>query len=305
MQALYAHSMRPEQDIFVAENELVHTVKNCYTLFLWFFSLIPEVAFYRQNKLEDLKNKHNPTPEDLYPNTKFVENEVIAQIENNETLQKLFAKYHITWSEDTDFIVKLFHQIEELEEYQAYMSNQEGSYDEDKKLVLTIIEKILATDDHIRWFFGEKDPNWLDDYEEALSMFYKNIVDFKQKKGNECKIATLSKDPKSDEQFCRDLFSKTLKNDEEYEALIESKLQNWELERVIGMDILLMKMAVCELLEFPEIPIKVTLNEYIELAKYYSSSKSKVFVNGVLDRLIVDLRDQGRLNKTGRGLFQN
>lgn len=182
MQALYAHSMRPDQDVFVAENEMIHTIKNCYTLFLWFFSILPEVAYYRLNKLEDLKNKHNPTPEDLHPNTKFVDNEVIGQIENNETLKKLFPKYHINWSEDTDFIVKIFHQIEELDEYKAYMNNQEGNYEEDRKLVLTIIEKIFATDDHIRWFFGEKDPNWIDDYEEALGMLYKNIVDFKQRR---------------------------------------------------------------------------------------------------------------------------
>lgn len=305
MQALYAHSMRPEQDLFVAENELVATVKNCYKLFLWLFSIMPEVAFYRSNKLEELKNKHNPTPEDLHPNTKFVDNAVIAQIESNETLKKLFPRHHISWSEDTDFIVKIFHQIEDLEEYQKYMNNQEGGYEEDRALVLTIIEKIFATDEHIRWFFGEKDPNWLDDYEEALGMVYKNIVDFKQKKGDECKILPLFKDPQGDEAFCRDLFSKTLKNDAEYEELIESKLQNWEMERVIGMDTLLMKMALCELLEFPEVPVKVTLNEYIDLAKYYSSSKSKIFVNGVLDRLIVDLREQGRLNKSGRGLFQN
>lgn len=305
MQALYAHSFKPYEAVTAAEADLIRTVKNCYPLFIWLFSIFPELTYYRSNKLEDLKGKHIPTQEDLNPNTKFVDNKVIAQIEQNVTLRKLIPQYRINWSEDTDFIVKLFHAIEELDEYKKYMSTREGTYEEDKKLVLDIIQNIFIEDDHMRWFFGEKDVNWLDDYDEALMMLYMNISDFKQAKGDDCKILTLFKNTREDEHFCRKLFVKTLENDAEYEKLIESKLQNWELERVIGMDMLLMKMAICELTEFPDIPVKVTLNEYIDLAKYYSSDKSKIFVNGILDKIIVDLRDQGKLKKEGRGLYQN
>jgi len=305
MQALYAHSFKPDEAVTAAEADLIRTVKNCYPLFVWLFSIFPELTYYRSNKLEDLKGKHMPTPEDLNPNTKFVDNKVIAQIDQNITLRKLNANYHINWSEDTDFIVKLFHAIEEMEEYKKYMETREGTYEEDKKLVLDIIQNIFFEDEHMRWFFGEKDINWLDDYEEALVMLYMNISDFKQSKGDDCKILTLFKNTREEERFCRTLFVKTLENDAEYENMIESKLHNWELERVIGMDMLLMKMAICELLEFPDIPVKVTLNEYIDLAKYYSSDKSKVFINGILDKIIVDLRDQGRLKKEGRGLYQN
>jgi N utilization substance protein B len=305
MQALFAHSFKPYEAVTAAEADLIRTVKNCYPLFIWLFSIFPELTYYRSNKLEDLKGKHIPTQEDLNPNTKFVDNKVIAQIEQNVTLRKLIPQYHINWSEDTDFIVKLFHIIEDMEEYKKYMSTREGTYEEDKKLVLDIIQNIFIEDEHMRWFFGEKDVNWLDDYDEALMMLYMNISDFKQAKGDDCKILTLFKNTREDERFCRRLFVKTLENDAEYEKMIESKLQNWELERVIGMDMLLMKMAICELMEFPDIPVKVTLNEYIDLAKYYSSDKSKIFVNGILDKIIVDLRDQGKLNKEGRGLYQN
>jgi len=304
MQALYAHTMKPYENSITAETELIRTVKDSYTLFLWFFSILPELTYYRGKKLEELKGKHNPTPEDLLPNTKFVDNLVIAQIENNTTLKKLWPAHHINWSEDMDFIAKLFHSIEETEAYQTYMNSQEGGYEEDKQLVLTIIEDVLAPSTHLRWFMGEKNINWLDDFEEALAMCYKNIADFKQSKGESCKIMTLFKDA-DDEQFCRELFSKTLANDAEYEKIIEGKLQNWELDRIIGMDMLLMKMALCEFTEFPTIPVKVTMNEYIDLAKLYSSDKSKVFVNGILDKIIVDLRDENKLNKTGRGLYQN
>lgn len=305
MQALYAHSMKPYEDVLTAQNTLVKTVKNSYVLFLWLFSILPEVTFYRKNKLEDLRNKHNPTAEDLNPNTKFVENQVIGQIEDNVTLQPLFKTHHIDWSNDGDFIPRLFHIIEEKDFYKTYMENPSRSYEEDKKLVLDIIEQILGEDDHIRWFFSEKDTNWLDDYDEALMMFYKNVSKFKLKDGNENKIQPLYKDAKEDEQFLRDLFKKTIQHEDEYEELIEAKLQNWELERVIGMDILLMKMAICEFLEFPTVPIKVTMNEYIDMAKLYSSDKSQKFINGILDRLIVDFKEEGRIVKTGIGLYQN
>ena len=305
MQALYAHSMKPYEDVLSAQNTLVKTVKNSYVLFLWLFSILPEVTFYRKNKLEDLRNKHNPTPEDLNPNTKFVDNQVIAQIEDNVYLQPMFKANHIDWSNDGDFIPRLFHIIEETDFYKAYMENPSRSYEEDKKLVLDIIEQILGEDDHIRWFFSEKDTNWLDDYDEALMMFYKNVSKFKLKDGNENKIQPLYKDAKEDEQFLRNLFKKTIQHEDEYEELIEAKLQNWELERVIGMDILLMKMAICEFLEFPTIPIKVTMNEYIDMAKLYSSDKSQKFINGILDRLIVDFKAEGKIVKTGIGLYQN
>lgn len=304
MQALYAYSMKPFEDPLNAQTALVKTVRNCYTLFLWFFSIFPELTYYRKNKLEDLKGKHNPTAEDLNPNLKFVENQVIEQIEDNTVLKRLFANNRIGWSNDTDVIVRLFHIIEETEEYKSYMANPERSYDEDRKLVLTIIENVLAPDEYMHWYFSEKDTNWLDDYEEALSMLYRNINRFKQKAGSENKIFTLYKDTQDEEGFIKKLFSETIKHDAEYERLIEEKLHNWELERVTGMDILLIKMAVCEFVEFSGIPIKVTMNEYIELAKLYSTGKSHGFVNGVLDKLLVDLKEQGKINKTGTGLYQ-
>ncbi len=304
MQALYAHSIKSYEDPVSAQIELVKTVKNCYVLFLWFFSILPEVTYYRRNKLEDFKGKNNPTYEDLNPNTKFVDNKVIEQMENNVTLKKLIENNHISWLQDTDFITRLFHQIEDLEEYQTYMSNPSRSYDEDKKLVIDIIENIFAKDDHMRWFFSEKETNWLDDYEEALMMFYKNVLKFKENASDNCKILTLFKaNDREDEFFCKDLFMKTIQHDAEFEEMIEEKLQNWELERVIGMDILLMKMAICEFTQFPSIPVKVTMNEYIDLAKLYSSEKSQIFVNGILDRIIVDLKEQGKLNKVGLGLL--
>jgi len=304
MQALYAYNANPKAEVRTYEADLVKSVRCCYELFLWLFALLPEITFYRMKKLESLKEKYNPTEEDLNPNTKFINNAVIRQIENNQTLKILWPKYHILWEDDTDLIAKLFREIEQLPEYEVYMSTREQNYAEDKKLVLTIIEKVFSNNDLLHWYLGEKNTHWIDDYDEAMMMFYHNVKDFKESKGDDCKIDSLFKS-EEDEQFCRQLFRKTLEHASEFRQMIEEKLQNWELERVINMDILLMEMALCELLEFPSVPIKVTLNEYIELAKWYSSDKSKVFINGILDRLIVDLRDSGKIEKTGRGLYQN
>lgn len=304
MQALYAYNANPKAELRSYETDLIKAVKGTYELFLWLFALLPEIAFYRMKKLESLKEKYNPTDEDLNPNMRFVENSVIRQIENNKTLKQLWPKYHILWEDEKDLIAKLFHEIEQLPEYEVYMALAESNYFEDKKLVLTVIEKVFACNDLLHWFLGEKNTHWINDYDEAMLMFYQNVKEFKESKGEECRIGTLFKG-EEDENFCRELFRKTVENAPEYAQMIEGKLQNWERERVIQMDLLLMQMALCELLEFPSIPIKVTLNEYIEIAKWYSSDKSKVFINGILDRLIVDLRDSGRLVKTGRGLYQN
>ena len=304
MQALYAYNANPKATVRGYETDLVKTVRGCYELFLWLFALLPEIAFYRMKKLESMKEKYNPTDEDLNPNMKFVENRVIRQMETNKTLQVLWPKHHILWEDDTDLIANLFREIEQLPEYQEYMSTRESDYAEDKKVVLAVIEKVFAPNNLLHWFLGEKNTHWIDDYEEAMLMFYQNVKDFKESKGDECRIDSLFKSDE-DEQFCRELFRKTVEHASEYTEMIEGKLQNWELERVISMDMLLMQMALCELLEFPSAPIKVTLNEYIEIAKWYSSDKSKVFINGILDRLIVDLHDSGKLVKTGRGLYQN
>ena len=304
MQALYAYNANPKAEVRSYEADMVKAIHDCYELFLWLFALLPEVAFYRMKKLESLKEKYNPTEEDLNPNMKFVNNLVIRQMENNKTLQLQWPKHHVLWEDYTDLIAKLYREIEQLPEYEAYMITRENDYNEDKKLVLAIIEKVFADNDLLHWYLGEKNTHWINDYDEAMTMFYQNVKDFKEAKGDECKIVSLFKS-EEDEQFCRQLFRKTLEHASEYEQMIESKLQNWELERVISMDMLLMEMALCELLEFPSVPIKVTLNEYIEIAKWYSSDKSKLFINGILDRLIVDLRAEDRIVKTGRGLYQN
>ena len=306
MQAIFAHQMNDQEDVAEGEKKLNSAIQSCYTLFIYFFSLFSAIYRYRVNKLEDLKNKINPTEADLNPNTKFVDNKVILQIDENVSLNKLYKELKINWSNDADFIVQVNHEIVNLPEYQEYMKNSQRSYKEDKDLVLAIVEKVFVESELIHWFFEEKNIHWFDDYNEALLMLYKNIQQFKESQENHCSIASLfketSEDEESDKEFYKRLYTLTLAHHREYEERIEQKLQNWELERMMGIDIILLKMALCEFTEFPSIPVKVTINEYIELAKTYSSAKSKQFINGMLDKIAVDLKEEGKLNKMGRGL---
>ena len=302
MQGIFASEANAKEDLNLGEKKLTASIESCYTLFGYFLSLFPELKRYRLNKIEDLKGKLFPTYEDLNPNTKFVDNLVIAQIEDNVTLNQLWNQLSVRWDDEGDFIVQIFQEVSKSEEFQYYMNNPERSYEEDKKLVLSIVENVFAQSELLHWFLEEKNVHWFDDYNEALLMVYKNITNFSSKKGNNNKITPLFKDS-VDVEFYKTLYRKVMLNNKEYSTMIETKLQNWEMERVMGIDMILMKMAICEFTEFEEIPLKVTINEYIELAKYYSSTKSGLFINGLLDKIILELKEEGRLNKIGRGLI--
>ncbi|MDR2868440.1 MAG: transcription antitermination protein NusB [Bacteroidales bacterium] len=304
-QALYALEKNPSESTAAGEKKLTKSIEQCYTLFVTLFSIFPQFKKYRLNKMEDFKRKLAPTADDLNPNTKFVDNLVIEQIENNLILQKLYINHKVHWTIHTEFVSQIFKEILETDFYQDYMANPDRSYEEDKKLVLKIIEETFNNSAHFHWFFEDKNVHWGDDLNEALLMLYKNISSFKESQATNAPILPLYKDPVEDVGFYKSLYSKTIHNGQSFFELIEPKLQNWEAERVHEIDMILMKMALCEITQFPTIPIKVTINEYIELAKWYSSAKSGLFINGMLDKLIVDLVEKNMIHKTGFGLINN
>lgn len=307
MQAIFAHEMNPQEDVVAGAQQLNTTIDNCYNLFLYFFSILPEIKSYCVKKMEERKKKNFPTEEDLNPNTKFVDNVVIEQIENNRTLNILWKERKIFWKDHNELIAALYRQIAQTQEFEDYMNKPERSYKDDKAFLLYVVENVFAPNELLHWFFEEQNVNWFDDFNEAMLMFYKNLESFKETADNLNRIMPLygKSDDDDDRKFAHDLFMKTAIHDTEYTRMIEERLQNWELERVAQMDIILLKMAICELMEFPNIPIKVTINEYIELARWYSSEKSGGFINGMLDRIIEDLKSEGKLNKSGKGLLTN
>ncbi|MCL2168173.1 MAG: transcription antitermination factor NusB [Lentimicrobiaceae bacterium] len=302
LQAIYAVEKNPKEDFLIHEKNLNQTIQNCQVLSVYFLSLLPEIAHYRTLRLEELKEKMNPTEEDLNPNTKLIENKVIKQIEENTHIRQFCANHHIDWSNRYDFVAQMFHEIAHSDTFLAYLASSENSYKEDKNFVLELLSKIFAESELLHWFLEEKNVHWFDDYNDALLAAYKNIEKFKE---NQSVHTTLIPWFKNEEEikFYQELFRKTLLYNTEYQKRIDEKLQHWESERVMEIDTILMKMAMCELTQFQTIPIKVTLNEYLELAKLYSSRKSSVFINGILDTIVIDLKNEGLLNKMGRGLI--
>jgi N utilization substance protein B len=304
LQALYAVEKNRKEDFRISEKKLDQTIQNCQVLSIYFLCLLPEIVRYRTLRLEEFKEKNNPTKEDLNPNTKFIDNLVIKQIEENKNIQQFCVNRHIDWSDRYDFIAQMYHEIANSDIFRTYFTTSERSYKEDKNFVLQILSSLFAENELLHWFLEEKNVHWFDDYNDALLAAYKNIERYKENQSNQTELIPLFKN--DDEiTFYKELFRKTNLYDTEYQKRIEEKLQHWESERLMEIDTILLKMAMCELTQFPTIPVKVTINEYIELAKLYSSRKSGVFINGMLDSIVMDFKNEGKLNKMGRGLISD
>jgi len=302
LQALYAAEKNSKEEFLVSEKNLDHSVQNCQVLTVYFLALLPALVHYRTARLEELKKKMNPTEEDLYPNTKFIDNKVIRQIEENSNIKQFCVNYHIDWSSRNDFLAQIFHEIVNTDFYLSYMTSAASSYVEDKQFVLGVFSKLFAESEMLHWFLEEKNVHWFDDFNDALLAAYKNIEQYKENQSpNKTLIPLFSDDV--EKVFYKELFCKTLLYNKEFQRRIDEKLLHWESERVMEVDMILMKMAICEFTQFPTVPVKVTINEYIELAKMYSSGKSGIFINGILDSIVTDLKNEGNLNKMGRGLI--
>ena len=302
LQAIYAVEKNQKEEFLVSEKNLEQAILNCQVLTVYFLSLLPEIVRYRTLRFEELKEKVNPNEEDLNPNTKFIDNKVIKQIEVNSHIKNFCTNNHIDWSDRYDFVTQMHHEIANADFFVSYMTSPKRSYKEDKDLVLKILSNTFAESELLHWFLEEKNVHWFDDYNDALLAAYKNVSHFKENQPNNIALIPLFN---SEEEitFYKELFRKTLLYNNEYQKRIDEKLLRWESERVMEIDTILMKMAMCELTQFPTIPVKVTINEYIELAKLYSSRKSGVFINGILDSIVNDFKNEGVLNKMGRGLI--
>jgi transcription antitermination protein NusB len=286
------------------EKELLHSIEKIYELYLFLLLVLPEVTDLAAKKIEERKQKILPTKEDLNPNTKFINNQLIAKLKANRPLNYALSKQKVNWANDSDFIRKIYLEIKGTEEYEKYIANPERSFDEDKELIISLYKKLIAGSEELEQLFEEKSIYWMNDIELIDSMVVKTYKSFTENTNEDHPILKLYNDEEEDKEYVVNLFRKTILNEYEYENLISDKTQNWEIDRIALMDILIMKMAVCELLNFPSIPVKVTLNEYIEISKWYSTPKSKIFVNGILDKIIADLKGQDKIKKTGRGLME-
>ncbi len=309
LQALYAFFQSDSDRMDFGEKQLFKSIDKIYELCFWQLSILIEIVDFSKGRLEGAKLKHFPTAEDLNPNTRFVENKFIEKLENNRIFQKRVDLYKISWAEQNEMIRKLYKSVIESTHYEKFMSTKaHSSFEEDKEFIILILKKVIAKSDSLKNFYEDLSIYWSDDYHSVTALVIKMINSFTEEADEYHLLPVIYKTAEDadneDVDFVKALYRKTIINSEKLESLITEKTVNWDYDRIAIMDVIILKMALTELTEFKSVPIKVTLNEYIELSKYYSTPKSNVFVNGILDKLIADLNESREITKTGRGLMK-
>jgi N utilization substance protein B len=302
LQVLYAYYTAEHKDLVTSEKELHFSINKAYELYNYLLLLIQDIVVYAESRIEIAGNKRIPTFEDLNPNRRFVDNKFVCQLSENSQLKKYLNDNHISWVKYPELIKELYGLVIESEEFTEYMALTECGYPEDKKIISKIFSEIILTNESFGQAIEEQSIYWNDDLEYVISMVIKTLKKFEESDGPGKSLLDLYKN-KDDRDFVVELFRKAVVKRKECLELIESTASNWDLERIAFMDILIMQLAITELLEFPGIPTKVTLNEYLDISKYYSTEKSNNFINGVLDKILAHLKEKDMIRKSGRGLI--
>jgi len=296
--------MTDKRDVASSKKALMQSIDNVYEMYIWMLSLLVEVTEYTGIDAIERANKHLPTAEDLNPNLKLLNNKFAVVLRDNPEFTSLVNKYQINWMSDPEFVKGIFNTLKVTPEYAAYLADEDNSLEESKSIIKFVFRKIILKSHNIIQAFEDKFISWSVDKEVMQGMVAKTIKNFTSDDPKMNKLTPISQDWDEDKKFVEDLFIYTLKNDKDYQAYIAERTKNWESERIALMDTILMKMAICELLNFPSIPVKVTINEYLDLSKDYSTPKSNSFINGILDKIMGDLKRNNSIKKIGRGLIE-
>jgi N utilization substance protein B len=302
LMALYAFNRREDDDIALAEKELIFSIEKTYDLYHYLLLLVLEVADIASEKIDQALLKRMPTTEDLNPKRRFIDNQVIAQLRKNKAFNSYILSRKLSWINYPHIPRLMYNKMITWDKYEEYMSSEVHGYTFDRKFINNLITKLFAESEDLESNFEEQSIYWNDDTEYVTIMIEKTLKKFKSDSRENALMMPLFKN-KEDEDFVRILFRKTILNTRQYSELIDKNTTNWEVDRIALMDILVMQLAITEIIEFQEIPVKVTLNEYIEIAKYYCTSKSSTFVNGILDNIVKEIREKGLFRKTGKGLI--
>jgi N utilization substance protein B len=298
---LYAFNRRDDDDLSHAETELMFSIEKTYDLYHYLLLLVLEVADIASDKIDQALQKKMPTARDLNPKRRFIDNQVINQIRKNVAFKNYISSRKLSWVNNSHIPRLLYNKMIAWEVYEEYMESENNNYQSDKKFIIKLITELFSISEDLQSNLEEQSIYWNDDIEYVTSMVEKTLKKFKSDSDENKPLMPLFKN-EEDKEFVKILFRKTILHADKCSELIDKNTTNWEVERIALMDILVMQLAITEILEFPEIPVKVTLNEYIEIAKYYCTSKSSTFVNGILDNIVKEIREEGLFNKFGRGL---
>ncbi len=308
LQALYSWYSGGSNDLPSGEKQLFLSIDKLYELLIYQLSFLVEIKDFALLRMEENKKKFYPTEDDLHPNKKFTENKALKLLEENKDFQDKVNKLKVNWKPEENILLKFYKTLRDTDFYKNYMADTNSSLEEDKKFLSKVADRLMQDFDLLRSYYDEKNVFYTEGYDLCTVLLVKFIDGISYKFTPDKRLpdiySTGGQKVNDDKLFVQKLFRRVILNDEELSGIIRKKSKSWDYERIPKLDVILLKMAIVELKEMPTIPVKVTLNEYIELAKYFSTPKSKTFINGVLDKLIVEMKANGEIKKEGRGLME-
>ena len=303
MQVIYALKRSEELNLNSEEKFLEMSMDSMYELYLLMLSLLVKVHEKAKDQQEKSQQKHLLTSEDLNPNMKFVKNALLVQLSENQPLKNAIEQYKVHhWDLDNEYVEVIFRAILKSTHFVNYMASESFSYNKDRQFIVELFKEVIAPNEKLYNYLEDRNLTWIDDLPVVNTALVKILNKSKVKNHENYFTPKLFKD-QGDKEFGLNLLKKTIKNLDFYSEEISLKTKNWDKDRIADIDFILLQMAICEFHEFPSIPTKVSINEYIEIAKEYSTPKSNVFINGVLDKIVKEYIENKTLNKTGRGLM--
>ncbi|MEO8234480.1 MAG: transcription antitermination factor NusB [Flavobacterium sp.] len=303
MQTLYSMRQTQSDNLEKEEKFLFQSIENVQDLYLIMVSTLVEIQSKEDNLIEISRNKHLVTKEEKNPNLKFVNNKVLTILTENKSLVNALEDRKINnWKLNDDYILILLQAIKQSALYEDYMSNTKSNFEEDRNFIASVFAEIIAPNIKLYEYLEDHKLTWIDDIPLVNTLILKQLKAIQNTENGNFFVPKLYNDTE-DKEFVGNLFRKVVLNDKELAKEFAEKTPNWEADRIAEIDTIVLKMAICEFLKFPSIPVKVTINEYLELAKEYSTPKSSIFINGILDNLVKEFEANGKLKKTGRGLM--
>jgi len=303
MQSIYAMHQNGSDNLEKEEKFLFYSIDAIQDLYLIMLSSLIEICKKETEFLLISSQKHLATPQERKPNEKFIKNAIFQILAENSSLSIAIENRKINnWILNDDYILLLLNDIKQSKLYAKYMSNTVNTFEEDKEFIANLFQDVIVPNEKLYDYLEDNKLTWIDDIPVVNTEIIKQLKAIKPVEGGSLKVPKIFKDTE-DRDFVKDLFRKTVLNESELAKEYIDKTPNWDTERIAEIDTIILKMAICELLKFPSIPVKVTLNEYLELAKEYSTPKSSIFINGILDNLVKELQASNRIQKVGRGLM--
>lgn len=302
LQSLYAFYQTKDHDLEKHEKFLTYSISQMQDLHALMLQLMVAMRDHAKSYLEKSQKKFLATDSEKYPSKNFLDNKVIDLLAGNIDLITYLKNRKLNnWKLDDEYVTLLFNNLRSNDWYQEYLQEKEVSFQRDKEFVLKMYKEVIAPNDKLYDYLEDTRLTWIDDFPLINTSVVKMLNKISEKNSKKIFEGEVYKDL-DDKEYSVQLLRKVILNDEKISLEIDGKTPNWDKERIAELDMIILKMGIAEFLFFPSIPLRVTINEYLEIAKEYSTPKSSLFINGILDNIVKEFIAEGKLNKIGRGL---